>query len=245
MFSSKILDVFKDLKKVDLDREVLKPLISSGKLFVYDSPEYVKDLGTPERFYSVIEDIKNRKVQAKNLTHKQRAVFLDRDGTINKYVGFLRNICDFELIDGVADAIKKINESGYLAIVVTNQPVIARGEVSFEELKEIHNKMETLLGEWGAYLDDIFFCPHHPDKGFKGERTKYKIDCNCRKPKPGMILKAVEKYNIDLAQSWMVGDGESDMKLGLNVGCNVALIGDHDIYKSYENLTEVVDNILK
>lgn len=243
MFSVNILKAFKELKKIDLDREVLKPLIPSGELFVYDSPEYVKDMGTPDRFYSVIEDIKTGKVKAKNLLHKQRAVFLDRDGTINKYVGFLKNINDFELIDGVEEAIKKINEKGYLAIVVTNQPVIARGELSFEELQEIHNKMETLLGERGAYIDDIFFCPHHPDKGFEGERPEYKIICDCRKPESGMILKAAKKYNIDLSKSWMVGDSESDMKAGINAGCSVAMLGKSDRYTNYEKLNEFVNNI--
>lgn len=245
MFSPKILDVFKELKKIDLDRDVLKPLIITGELFAYNSPEYIKDMGTPDRFYSIIEDIKIGKVKAKNLTHKQRAIFMDRDGTINKYAGFISKIDDFELIEGAADAIKKINESGYLAIVVTNQPVIARGEVSLEELQEIHNKMETLLGQKGAYLDDIFFCPHHPDKGFKGERPEYKIICDCRKPKPGMLLRASEKYNIDLSQSWMIGDSENDMKSGLNAGCNVALIGDSNVYQSYKSLIECVDDILK
>ena len=122
--------------KVDLDRQLLKPLAGTGKMFCYDSPEYVKDMGTPERYYSVCADYKEGRVSGKNLKNKQKAVFLDRDGTINKYVGFLRNIDDFELIDGVAEAIRKINESGYLAIVVTNQPVIARGEVSISELKD-------------------------------------------------------------------------------------------------------------
>ena len=100
-------------------------------------------------------------------------------------MGFLKDIDEFELIDGVAEAIKKINESGYLAIVITNQPVIARGEVSITELNMIHNKMETLLGNKGAYIDAIYYCPHHPDKGFEGERIEYKIECDCRKPKRG------------------------------------------------------------
>lgn len=137
--------------KVDLDRQLLKPLANTGKMYSYDSPEYVKDMGTPERFYQVSRDFKKGIIEAKNLKNKQKAIFLDRDGTINKYVGFLRDINEFELIDGVAQSIKKINESGYLAIVVTNQPVIARGEVTYQELNEIHNKMETLLGESGAY----------------------------------------------------------------------------------------------
>ena len=211
--------------KVDLDRQLLKPLAGTGKMFCYDSPEYVKDMGTPERYYAVCEDYKAGRVSGKNLQNKQKAVFLDRDGTINKYVGFLRDIDEFELLDGVADAIKKINASGYLAIVVTNQPVIARGEVSFEELERIHNKMETLLGKEGAYLDAIYFCPHHPHKGYEGERPELKFDCNCRKPKPGMLLKAAQDFNIDLAQSWMIGDGENDIRAGQNAGCRTVLIG--------------------
>ena len=211
--------------KVDLDRQLLKPLAGTGKMFCYDSPEYVKDMDTPERYYAVCEDYKAGRVSEKNLQNKQKAVFLDRDGTINKYVGFLRNIDEFELLDGAVEAIKKINASGYLAIVVTNQPVIARGEVSFEELERIHNKMETLLGKEGAYLDAIYFCPHHPHKGYEGERPELKFDCNCRKPKPGMLLKAAQDFNIDLAQSWMVGDGENDIKAGQNAGCRTALVG--------------------
>lgn len=211
--------------KVDLDRQLLKPLAGTGKMFCYDSPEYVKDMGTPERYDAVCEDYKAGRVSGKNLQNKQKAIFLDRDGTINKYVGFLRNINEFELLDGAADAIKKINASGYLAIVITNQPVIARGEVSFKELERIHNKMETLLGKKGAYLDAIYFCPHHPHKGYEGERPELKFDCDCRKPKPGMLLKAAQDFNIDLAQSWMIGDGENDIRAGQNAGCQTAFIG--------------------
>nr|WP_294857626.1 D-glycero-beta-D-manno-heptose 1,7-bisphosphate 7-phosphatase [Prevotella sp.] len=204
--------------KVDLDRQILKPLCGSNMMFCYDSPEYVKDMGTPERFRQVEADYKNGVVQAKNLTNKQKAIFLDRDGTINKYVGFLRNIDDFELIEGVAEAIKLINQSGYLAIVVTNQPVIARGEVTWEELNEIHKKMATLLGKEGAYVDGIYICPHHPDKGFEGERPEYKIDCDCRKPKPGLLLQAAKDFNIDLSESYMIGDSHRDVEAGENAG---------------------------
>lgn len=214
--------------KVDLDRQILKPLCGGGKMYYYDSPEYVKDIGTQERHEQVCADFKSGVVTAKNLKNKQKAIFLDRDGTINKYVGFLRNIDDFELLPGVAEAIKRINSFGYLAIVVTNQPVIARGEVTFEQLDEIHNKMETLLGQEGAYLDAIYFCPHHPDKGFEGEVPELKIDCDCRKPKPGMLLRAAEDFNIDISSSWMVGDGKNDILAGQNAGCKTALIGEED-----------------
>lgn len=215
--------------KVDLDRQILKPLCGTHNMFAYDSPEYVKDMGTPDRFSSVQHDFETGVVSAKNLKNKQKAIFLDRDGTINKYVGFLRDIDQFELIDGTAEAIKKINKSGYLCIVVTNQPVIARGEVTVPELEMIHMKMETLLGAKGAYIDSLYYCPHHPHKGYEGEVPELKIDCDCRKPKPGMLIRASNDFNIDLSSSWMIGDGENDVMAGRRAGCKTALIGSRDI----------------
>lgn len=248
MLSPKIFRWFEEPKKLDLDRDILKRLISEGELYVYDSPEYVKDMGTPERYGAVTRDLESGRVAGRNLSRPQRAIFLDRDGTINEYVGFLRNIDDFRLIEGVSDSIRRINESGYLAIVVTNQPVIARGEVTTEELREIHNKMETLLGREGAYVDDIFYCPHHPHSGYEGEVKELKIDCSCRKPKPGMLLQAAEKYHIDLSQSWMVGDGDNDLQAGLAAGCRVAGIGDKITVPDvpvYGSLKECMAEILK
>lgn len=247
VLSPELLKIRPDGEKVDLDRQILKPLVGTGKMFAYDSPEYVKDMGTPERYESVCSDFKRGIVAAKSLKNKQRAIFLDRDGTINKYDGFITDIDKFVLEDGAAEAIKKINSSGYLAIVITNQPVIARGEVSLSELDEMHDKMETLLGEAGAYLDAIYFCPHHPDKGFEGERPEYKIVCSCRKPKPGMILEAAEKFNIDLSRSYMIGDGENDVKCGKNAGCKTAFIGSENPYGAdfnANNLYECVKRIL-
>lgn len=210
--------------KIDLDRDVLKPNISTGRIFAYDTPEYIKDMGTPDRFYEVEEDIKSGKVNARNLKNMQKAVFLDRDGTINKYVGFLTKPEQFELNPGVAEAIRKINKSGYLAIVVTNQPVIARGDCTWEELQEIHDKMETELGKEGAFVDAIYICPHHKDKGFEGERIEYKFDCECRKPKPGLLLQASKDFNIDLTQSIMIGDSDSDIQTGKTAGCKAVFV---------------------
>lgn len=226
IISPALLERMESPRKIDLDREILKPLIPSGQIFVYRSPEYVKDMGIPERIAQVEHDLETGLVGKKNLGQKQKAVFLDRDGTINRYVGFLRKPEQLELLDGVAEAIRRINRSGYLVIVVTNQPVIARGEVTWKELDVIHRKLETLLGEERAYLDDIFVCPHHPDKGFPGERPEYKIDCQCRKPKPGLLLKAAEKYNIDLADSWMIGDDSRDDGAGKAAGCQTMVLSD-------------------
>ena len=176
----------------------------------------------PSEFMKIIlaeKDILSGKVKARNLSQKQKAIFLDRDGTINKYVGFLTKPEEFDLLPGVAEAIRQINHSGYLCIVVSNQPVIARGDCTFEQLQEIHDKMETLLGQEGAFVDAIYYCPHHPDKGFEGERPAYKIDCNCRKPKPGLLLQAAKDWNIDLSQSYMIGDSDRDVEAGNAAGC--------------------------
>lgn len=204
--------------KIDLDRDVLKPNIPSGKIFAYDTPEYIKDMGTPDRFYETEKDIESGKVHARNLKNKQKAIFLDRDGTINKMVGFVTKPEQFELIEGAAEAIKAINKSGYLAIVVTNQPVIARGDCTFEELQTIHDKMETELGKVGAFVDAIYVCPHHTDKGFEGERPEYKCNCDCRKPKPGLLLQAAKDFNIDLSESYMIGDSHRDVEAGEYAG---------------------------
>ncbi len=243
--SKKILDAEIVAPKIDLDRQLLKPLAGTGKMFVYDSPEYVKDMGTPDRYESVCRDFALGTVKAKNLINKQKAIFLDRDGTINEYVGFLKSPDAFRLLDGVSEAIKKINSSGYLAIVITNQPVIARGEVTFAGLEEIHDKLETLLGREGAYLDAIYFCPHHPHKGYAGEIPELKFDCGCRKPKAGMIFKAAKDFNIDLSESWMIGDGENDVLCGINAGCKTAIIGEnHSATLSGKSLYDIINKIL-
>ena len=206
-------------EKVDLDRDMLKPNIFCGGIFAYSTPEYIKDMGTPERYAQVTSDIEKGVVHSKNLSEKQRAVFLDRDGTINHYEDFVTKPENLKLFDWAADAVKTINSLGYLVIVITNQPVIARGEVDFDTLDSIHMKMETDLGHKGAYIDDLFYCPHHPDKGFEGERPEYKIICDCRKPKPGLILQAAKKYNIDLSKSYMAGDHNRDVQCAFNAGC--------------------------
>lgn len=224
IFSPSVFKYLTELRKYNYEKDIIVPLINEGKVVSYKSSEYAKDMGTPERYRRVQEDYNSGICDAKNLVNKQKAIFLDRDGTINEYVGFLRKEEDFRLIPGVSEAIKKINNSGYLAIVVTNQPVIARGEVTEEGLEEIHKKMETLLGLDGAYIDDIYYCPHHPDKGFEGEIPELKIECDCRKPKTGMLEKAAREHNIDLSSSIMIGDSTLDIKMAENAGMQSILL---------------------
>lgn len=223
-----IFSMFDELRKKDLDRDVLKKLIPNGDLWAYCSTEYVKDMGTPERYEEVQADIESGLVKMKNLLHSQKAIFLDRDGIINVHDGYITKPEQIRLLPGVAEAIRLINRSKYLAIVVTNQPVIARGECTLEELQDIHNALETKLGEQGAYLDAIYFCPHHPERGFAGERIEYKIKCNCRKPEPGMLLKASNDFHIALANSYMIGDQESDIQAGKRGGCCACYLLDNN-----------------
>lgn len=223
-------------RRLDLDREVLRPMIPQGLLYAYDSPEYVRDMGTAERCREVEEDLRLGRVRS--LSDPQRAVFLDRDGTINEDVGFLRREEQLRLLPGVAGAVAELNRMGWLVIVVTNQPVIARGEATLEELDAIHRKLETLLGQEGAYVDAIYYCPHHPDRGFPGERPEYKIDCACRKPKPGMLLEAADRFHIDLTSSWMVGDSWRDMEAGRAAGCHTAGIFGCAGERSFHDLPE-------
>lgn len=234
-------------ERSDLDRDVLSRLIDNKKLFAYDSTEYVRDMGTPERLKKVSEDVRNGIVKARNFKNKQRAVFLDRDGTINVYRGLITEPDELELIPGAAEALKRINDSPYLAIIITNQPVIARGDCTEGELALIHKKLQTLLGNEGAFYDALYYCPHHPDKGFAGEVAELKFDCECRKPKPGLLFEAAKKYNIDLKESYMIGDSGRDVQAGMSAGCKSVFIGDKDMGYGcpvYDSLLSAIIDIL-
>lgn len=222
--NARLLDSIQEPIRADFEKDMVAAHISDGSVFAYRSTEYVKDMGTSDRLRAVSGDVEKGVVESRNLRNKQKAVFLDRDGTVNVLKGFLRSAEDMELYPGAAEAIRKINESGYLAIIATNQPVVARGECSLEELDRIHGRMEAELGKTGAYVDGLFFCPHHPDRGFAGEVAELKIDCGCRKPKTGMLQDAAEKYNIDLKNSWYVGDSTADIQTGINAHMKTALV---------------------
>ncbi len=225
IFSPKVFDYVTDPKKYGLEKDVIAKMIENGdKVLSYHSTEYVKDMGTPERYYSVNADYANGICEKRNLSYKQKAIFLDRDGTINALIPFLVHKEDLQLIEGASEAIRLINSSEYLCIVVTNQPIIARGESTIENLDEIHKRMETLLGKDGAYIDGLYYCPHHPDKGYAGEVPELKINCDCRKPKTGMLIQAAKDYNIDLSESIMIGDTTLDIKMAENAGMKSILV---------------------
>lgn len=216
MIGAQALDRLTEPKKMNLEHDFVYPFIKENKVYCYSSPEYVKDVGTPERFNKTQKDLQLNLPRKKNLKNKQKAIFLDRDGTINVYKGFINSHEQIELLPKVSEAISKINQSEYLAIIISNQPVIARGEATFEQVDDTFNKIETLLGQYGVYIDGIYYCPHHPHKGFDGEIPELKFDCDCRKPKIGMLKGAEKDFNLDLSKCVMIGDTELDILTGKN-----------------------------
>lgn len=207
------------VEKCDFAKNVFPVVLASGGcLYAYHSHEYIKDMGTPDRLKKVERDLSAGRIKVGNAATPVPVVFLDRDGTLNAENGHIRSPDQLQLLPNVAGALRLLREAGYRLMVITNQPVIARGESSEADLAAIHQKLEWELGLEGAYLDAIFHCPHHPDAGFAGERAELKKVCQCRKPATGMIEMALAEFPIDLSRSWMIGDTTIDMEFANRVG---------------------------
>jgi histidinol-phosphate phosphatase family protein len=209
----------------DFGKDLFPAMLEKGiEIRGYRSPEYIKDLGTPPRLDRVCADLRSGKIARASLETRQPMIFIDRDGTINREVDHLCDPAQLELLPGVPEAIKRLNESEYRCCVVSNQPVVARGECTEEGMREIHAKLETLLGRRHSYLDRIYYCPHHPDRGFAGERPELKIDCDCRKPKIGLIERAARDFNVAIERSWLIGDTSTDMETARRAGLKSLLV---------------------
>lgn len=210
---------------VDYGRDILPSVAAAGPfLRGYITHEYIKDLGTPERLDRVTADLRSGRVARARLSCPQKAVFLDRDGTLNRPAGHIATPEKLELFPDAGAAVRRLNQAEYRCVAITNQPVIARGECSVKELERIHTRLESELGEKGAFLDALYYCPHHPDAGYVGEVSELKIPCTCRKPAPGLILQAARDLSIDLAQSWFVGDSAADIGAARAAGVRSILV---------------------
>jgi histidinol-phosphate phosphatase family protein len=190
----------------------------------YYTAEYIKDCGTPERIAKVEKHYYSGRIAAANINNKQKAIFLDRDGTINKHIDQLNKLEQLELLPQVSEAIKIFNELGYKVLVVTNQPVIARGELTIEGLNTIHKKLEMLLGESGSFVNKVYYCPHHPHAGYDGEISSLKITCTCRKPATDLVSQGIADFNLDIEKSWFVGDTTIDIKTAENASIKSVLV---------------------
>lgn len=168
----------------------------------------------------------------------RKAVFFDRDGTINEEVGYIRDLANLKLIKGAAESIEKLRKAGFLAILITNQSGPARGYYSEDWVKTLNSTVQDLLKAEGTMLDEIYYCPHLPD-GIVPEYTK---DCDCRKPNTALYLQAKEKFDIDLANSFMIGDKATDVEAGHNAGCKGVLLktgyGNQVLEGTYQNLPD-------
>jgi histidinol-phosphate phosphatase family protein len=255
ILSPEIFEYIPKEKGLDLGKDIYPLILRSHRIIrAYKTAEYIKDIGTPERLKEVIRDFLDGRIRAVSKRNRRPAFFLDRDGTVIKEVDLLHKIEDVELFPFSAQAIRKINEAGQPCFLVTNQSVVARNLCSIPTVKEIHNKIETLLGREKAYLNDIYFCPHHPDKGYPGENSAFKIDCECRKPKVGLIRKAADEYNVDVKASWFIGDATMDVQTGRNATMKTVLLrtgkgGKDGKFKAvpdfvFDDLHEAVDFIL-
>ena len=252
-------EVFKEIPKnakYDFGSELIPQILQKNqKIYGYVSDDFFVELGRVEKYDKFITKFKGR---AKVLEHI-KAIFLDRDGVMNKNVKDMKTPEQFELLEGVSEAIKKINDAGYLVIIITNQPTISKGFLTFKDMSRIHDKMNKELNKHNAYIDAIYICPHHPEKGFIGEIPELKINCNCRKPKPGLLLDAIKDYNIDRQHSWMIGDSMTDIVAGKNASIKTAFVSsgggsgrkdekDYECIKldlSGHNLLDVVKKIIK
>ena len=209
----------------DWGRDVFPAAVRDGyDLYAYRTAEYLKDIGTPARLKKTEGHFESGFVAARSMRRAQRAVFLDRDGVINREIDGVHRASDMQCLEGVAEIISQINKSPFISIGVTNQPDIAKGFMGFDDLEDVHVEMDRQLVAKGGFLDDLLFCPHHPKKGFHGEVTELKRDCSCRKPAPGMLTAAAALYNIDLSQSYMIGDRVTDLMAGRAAGAKTILV---------------------
>ncbi len=254
IFSPRIFGYIRKNRKSDIEKDILPQILKSKKkMYAYPTPEYIKDMGTAERLFKVRRDYGSGHIQM-NLKKRRRAIFLDRDGVINEEIDRLVRPEDLKVYDFAAEAVKKVNKAGFMAIIVSNQPMVAKGFIMKEDVERIHKKLETELAMAGAKIDAIYYCPHHPERGFLGEKSELKIECSCRKPEPGLLLKAKRDFNIDIKKSYLIGDKTSDILAGKRAGCRTILVktgygGKDKLFSvepdfSADNLLTAVNNII-
>lgn len=213
------------MPKGDFAKDLFPAMLTEGgRLNGYVSFEYIKDIGTPARLDKAEGHLRRGVVERARRRYPQKAVFLDRDGTLNALTDYVRKPDDLILFADAGSSVRRLNEAEYRVVIVTNQPVLARGECDIAGLGQIHAKLESELGETGAFLDAIYYCPHHPHKGYAGEVPELKIDCLCRKPGTAMIEEAAAALNIDLGRSWMVGDSTADIAMAGKAGIRSVLV---------------------
>ena len=247
IINKKILKFIKPNKFQDFSKNILPKLIKKKiKIYAYNTREYVKDVGTPKRIKLVGKHIKTKKYINGIISKKLPAIFLDRDGVINKEYPQKHYQNPMEINKGAVSAVKTINENGHLVVIVTNQSAIAKGVLTINELENDHKKLEYYFGKFGAYFDRIYYCPHYPINGFKGEIKKLKKKCSWRKPNNGMLIQAIKDLNIDVKNSYMIGDKLTDYNAAKKTKVKFMIVGNKfkiNGIKNYKSLYKAVKSI--
>lgn len=210
----------------DVGSDVLPAAAANDDLAAIISSHYFKDTGTPQRLEAAQQDVESGAFTRRGEVGARSALFLDRDGVINPTNPEYHAPDEYELLPGVAEAVRQANLAGLPVIVLTNQPHIAKGFMTFEDHDRVRARMDQLLAEGGAFVDDYLFCPHHPEAGFEGEVAELKVACDCRKPGTRLAHEAVERHGIDLRRSVMVGDTERDSALAAATGMAYVHVGE-------------------
>ena len=226
LINKKLLDEISapsNLTKSSIFNHLVDKSFDAGiRIYSYNTSEYIKDMGTKDRFIKVEEDLKNNIVETKNYSNKQKVLFLDRDNTLIycKKGEYILNASQIKFIEANIKKIAKESKKYNFVCLVTNQPQISMGLISYKDLDAIHSKLLKYCLKFNLKIDVITFCPHHPHIGFLSEVKLLKKDCFCRKPKPGMILEQAFLRNIDLKNSLFIGDSIADRDAALNAGVN-------------------------
>lgn len=225
VLSPKILELIPSHSYTDFGKDLLPTLVAKkAQIYAYPTAEYIHDMGTPERLSRSEQDVLSGRFEKFHRKYLRKAVFIDRDGVLIKQVDQLHQLRELSIYPETYEALHLLNNSEYLAITITNQPMIARGLLSLSGLKQIHNEIESRLGNRGVWLDGIYYCPHHPEQGHPGVVKKYNIVCHCRKPDTGLIEQAVRDFNIDLSSSYFIGDSTTDILTAKNAGLRSILV---------------------
>jgi histidinol-phosphate phosphatase family protein len=225
VLAPEVLQFVPEHRASDWGRDVFPLLAKKAPLYVYRSCEYVKDIGTPERLARAERHLREGRLDRLALRTAKPAIFVDRDGVLNQEKGGVHSPSDVDLIPGAAQAIRAFNDAGLPVICVTNQPDLAKGMMTWSDLRAITGEIDSrLAAEAGAYLDDILICPHHPEKGWEGEVAELKVTCDCRKPADGLIRRAAQIHNLDLGRSWLIGDRYCDIAAASTAGVRSVLV---------------------
>jgi len=224
LFGREIFGMIPKDTKFDFAKDLFPKLLNFREpFFGYPTTEFFREIGRVEKYEAFLLEVKGKQ-NIFDAANDKKAVFLDRDGVINENGPRIDSPEKLIMLPGVPESIKKLNEAGYLTIIVTNQPEIAKGFFTVDDLNQVNEHLGKLLAEKGAHIDHIYFCPHHPESGFPGEIPELKMKCACRKPEPGMILKAMKDFGIDATKSWMVGDSKADIIAGQKAGVKTILL---------------------